>query len=63
MMLKLAPEVMAVLFSDWKLQNLERFCTNSHSFSVLSVDTTFNFGSFHVTPITYRHLMFKNTIM
>ena len=54
---KAAPEPMAVLFNDWQLNNLERFCTNNHSFSVLSVDTTFNLGDFYVTPTTYRHLM------
>ena len=56
---KAAPEPMAVLFYDWQLKDLERFCTNSHSFSVLSVDTTFNLGEFYVTPTTYRHLMLE----
>ena len=54
---KAAPEPMAVLFNDWQLNDLERFCTNNHSFSVLSVDTTFILGDFYVTPTTYRHLM------
>ena len=57
---KAAPEPMAVVFFDWQLNDLERFCTNNHSFSVLSVDTTFNLGDFFVTPTTYRHLMLED---
>ena len=34
-----------------------KFGFNSHSFFVLSVDTTFNLDDFYVTPTTYRHLM------
>ena len=57
---KAAPEPMAVVFYDWQLNDLERFCANNHSFSVLSVDTTFNLGDFYVTPTTYRHLMLED---
>ena len=43
---------MAVVFHDWQLNDLEQFCTNNHSFSVLSIDMTFNLGDFYVTPTT-----------
>ena len=57
---KAAPEPMAVVFYDWQLNDLERCCTNNHSFSVLGVDTTFSLGDFYVTPTTYRHLMLED---
>ena len=57
---KSAPEPMAVVFYDWQLNNLERFCTNNHSFSVLGIDTTFSLGDFYVIPTTYRYLMLED---
>ena len=48
-------------FYDWKLNNLDRLYTNNHSFSMLSIDATFNSGDFYVTPTTYRHLMLEDT--
>ena len=35
--------------------DLERFCTDPQHHVILSVDPTFNLGSFHVTVTTYRH--------
>ena len=58
---KAAPEPMAVLFFDWQLQDLERFCTDNSNFTILCVDTTFNLGEFYVTPTVYRHLMLEDT--
>ena len=57
---KAAPEPQSVLFYDWQVDDLIRFCTNNQRFSVLTVDTTFNHGEFYVTPITYQHLMLEN---
>ena len=49
------PEPMTVLAFDWSLSDLERFCTDPQHHVILSVDPTFNLGSFHVTVTTYRH--------
>ena len=57
---KAAPEPQSVLFHDWQADDLVRFCTNSHHFSVLTADTTFNLGEFFVTPMTYHHLLLEN---
>ena len=46
---KAAPEPQSVLFYDWQVDDLIRFCTNNQRFSVLTVDTTFNLGEFYVT--------------
>ena len=50
---------MSVLTFDWTLSDLERFCTNPRNHTVLSVDPTFNLGSFHVTITTYQHPMLE----
>ena len=47
---------MCVLASGQQLADLQRFCTKD-KFSVLSVDPTFNLGSFYVTPMTYQNLV------
>lgn len=57
---KAAPEPQSVLFYEWQVDDLVRFCTNNHNFSVLTVDTTFNLGDFFVTPVTYHHLMLED---
>ena len=54
-----SPQPMAVLAYDWTLRDLERFCVQPEIFTVLSVDPTFNLGSFHVTVSTYRHPMLQ----
>ena len=51
-----APEPMCVLATDQQLVDMERFCTGDVS-SVLSVDPTFNLGTFYVTPTTYHNLL------
>ena len=53
------PEPMTVLAFDWSLADLERFCTNPQHHVILSVDPTFNLGSFHVTVTTYQHPMLE----
>ena len=57
---KAAPEPQCVLFSDWQLHDLVRFCTDNRRFAPLSVDTTFNLGEFYVTPISFYHLMLED---
>ena len=54
-----SPQPMAVLVYDWILRDMERFCAEPQNFTILSVDPTFNLGSFHVTVTTYRHPMLK----
>ena len=54
-----SPQPMAVLVYDWTLRDMERFCAEPQNFTILSVDPTFNLGSFHVTVTTYRHPMLK----
>lgn len=55
--IKTAPEPAIVLADDQQLIDLQRFCTSSLDFGVLTVDPTFSLGDFDVTPITYRHLL------
>ena len=52
-----APEPMAILAMDQQLIDLERFCCNPSSFSIMGVDPTFNLGEFSVTPTVYQHLL------
>ena len=40
---------------DWTLRDMESFCAEPQNFTTLSVDPTFNLGSFHMTVTTYRH--------
>lgn len=55
-----APEPMCVLSTDQQLLDLERFCTKEE-FGIISVDPTFNLGSFYVTPITYQNLLVETS--
>ena len=55
-----APELMAVLASDWTLNDLDRFCTKQHC-TVFCIDPTFSLGNFSVTVTTYCHLMLHNS--
>ena len=55
-----APEPMAVLASNWTLNDLDRFCTSPNC-TVLCIDPTFSLGDFDVTVTTYRHLMLHNS--
>lgn len=52
-----SPEPAFVLARDRQLDDLVRFCAIPDSFSVLTVDPTFNLGDFDVTPTTYRHCL------
>ena len=52
-----SPEPAFVLARDSQLNDLVRFCTSPTTFSVLTVDPTFNLD---VTPTTYRHLLLES---
>ena len=58
--LKAAPEPGVIVARDYQLQDLVRFCTHEHNFSVLTANPTFCLGDFDVIPITYRHLLLKS---
>ena len=49
---KAAPHPMSVSCFGWQLQDMVRFLTSNHRFSVLTVDTTYKLGEFYVTPMT-----------
>ena len=55
-----APQPAIVLVTDQQLHDLERFCTSSFEFSILTVDPTFLLGDFDVTIVTYRHLLLQS---
>ncbi len=50
-----APQLLCILASDTQLKQVQLCCTDPSSFSVLSVDPTFNLGSFYVTPLVFLH--------
>ena len=55
-----APEPVAFLATDRQLKDIELYCAQEGSFSILGVDATFNLGDFSVTPTTYRPLKIYN---
>ena len=55
-----APEPLAFLATDRQLKDIELYCAQEGSFSILGVDATFNLGDFSVTPTTYRPLKIYN---
>ena len=57
-----APFPMMVLAYDYTLNDVNRFCTNDNTFSILGVDPTFSLGDFDVTVTTYKHLMLESRI-
>lgn len=50
------PEDLWVLAKPHMIADLSRFCTSEILSHPMSVDPTFNFGKFEVTPFTYKHL-------
>ena len=56
----LSGEPLILLATDNQLADLSRFCTQDLDFSHLSVDPTFNFGDFSVTPTSYRNILFES---
>ena len=59
--IKAFPDPAILLATEQQLLDLERFCCNTSSFSVLTVDPTFSLGDFDVTPTTYRHLLLRSS--
>ena len=59
-MQELSGEPLILLATDNQLADLSRFCTQDLDFSHLSIDPTFNFGNFSVTPTSYRNVLLKS---
>ena len=53
------PEDLGILGKKHMCQDLSRFCTSETRSHPFSVDPTFNFGRFEVTPFSYKHLLLK----
>lgn len=59
-----APQISCVLYSDWQLGDLRRFCaSNEFGVNIMGVDPTFDCGDFDLTVTTYAHplLVSKHT--
>lgn len=54
------PEDLRVLGKQLMCNDLSRFCCSEVRSYPLSVDPTFNFGRFEVTPCSYKHLLLKS---
>ncbi|XP_078364368.1 uncharacterized protein LOC144648781 [Oculina patagonica] len=54
---RLGAEPFCVVGTNRQLNDLKRFCCNPVEFRPLTVDPTFDFGPYNVTPISYQHLM------
>lgn len=54
------PEDLWVLGKQHMCNDLARFCCSEIMSYPLSVDPTFNFGRFEVTPYSYRHLLLRS---
>ena len=59
-MQELSGEPLILLATYNQLADLSRFCTQDLDFSHLSVDPTFNFGDYSVTPTSYRNVLLKS---
>lgn len=55
-----APEPMAVLATNQQLKDMVHFLTDPQQHTVMSIDPTFNFGEFNVTPIAFRYLLLEH---
>ena len=58
--MKVLPEPAVMLASDYQLNDLVRFGTNSTEHCVFTIDPTFLLGIIDVTPITYRNLLLES---
>jgi hypothetical protein len=56
-----APEPMCLLSTDRQLDEMVRNCTSSSNFVAVSVDPTFDLGSFYVTPMVFPLRMMTTT--
>ena len=59
-MVNAAPYPMMVMAPDYSLDDIVRFFTLPHGFSILGIDPTFNLGEFDATVTTYRHLLLQH---
>lgn len=57
--MKVFPEPAIILASDYQLDDLVQFGTNSAEHCVFTIDPIFSLGKFDVTPITYRNLLLE----
>ena len=53
-----APQPLYVLSTNLQLKQVQLCCTDPECFSILSVDPTFNLGSFFVMPLVFLHKAF-----
>ena len=54
------PEDLWVLAKPHMTNDLSRFCTSEVLHHPFSVDPTFEFGRYEITPVTYKHLFLKS---
>ena len=57
--MRTTPDPAIVVSEQCQIKDMERFCTCSTGFGILTVDPTFSLGDFDVTPVTYRHLLLE----
>lgn len=57
---RVGAEPFCVVGTKRQLNDLKRFCCNPLEYRPLTVDPTFAFGPYNVTPISYQHLMVLN---
>lgn len=55
------PEPMCILGFQYQFHDIARFGTDPSAHCLLAIDTTFNLGSFYVTPTSYRNLLLEST--
>ncbi len=55
----LFPEPLVICYGDRQINDMKRFLLNTETPGILTIDTTFNVGSFFATFTTYRHQMLR----
>ena len=58
--MKVLPEPAVIVASDYQLDDLVWFGTNSSEHCVFTIDPTFSLRKSDVTPITYRNLLLES---
>ena len=56
---RVGAEPFCVVGTNRQLNDLKRFCCNPLEYRPLTIDPTFDFGPYNVTPISYQHLMVR----
>ena len=54
---RVGAEPLCVVGTNRQLDDLKRFCCNPVEYRPLTVDPTFDFGPYNVTPLSYQHLI------